>query len=202
MPYYERLSFAVAAIILWFLSQKFLGKRVSSPQNEIQDLIHKATARINSHLQSNTRLANFLIFSSSLIIDILGTSMFIWSILGPSLRPLVCLIILFFLRQINQLITMLPSPKGMIWKNPGFPSFFVTYDVSTDLFFSGHTALATLAALELISFGNIFLSVAAVLMLSYEIIVVLILRAHWTLDVFTGAVTALWVYDLVSHWGI
>ena len=198
MSQIERLGFAAVAIILWFISQKFLGKRVSSADSEIRDHVHLLTAKINTHLHSNTKLANFFIISSSFIIDALTAGMLIWSVLGPSVKPLVCMFILFFLRQLNQTITQLPTPKNMIWRNPGFPSIFVTYKVSNDLFFSGHTALATLAALQLISFGNIFLSALAILILAYEVVVVLILRAHWTMDVFTGAVTAILVYELVS----
>lgn len=202
MSQIERLGFAFVAIILWFVSQRFLGKRVSSSDSEIRDHLHLLTAKVNTHLYTNTNLANFFIISSSLIIDVLTAGMLIWSILGPSVKPLVCLFILFFLRQLNQTITQLPTPKNMIWRYPGYPSIFVTYKVSNDLFFSGHTALATLAALELISFGNIFLSALALLILVYEIVVVLILRAHWTMDVFTGAVTAMLVYEFVSHLGI
>ncbi len=198
MSQIERLGFATVAIFLWFLSQIFLGKRVSSTDSEIRDHVHVLTAKINTHLHKNTALANFFLISSSFIIDVLTAGILIWSILGPSVKLLICMFILFFLRQLNQTITQLPIPKNMIWRNPGFPSIFVTYKVSNDLFFSGHTALATLAALELISFGNIFLSALAIFILIYEIVVVLILRAHWTMDVFTGVVTAMLVYEFVS----
>jgi len=36
----------------------------------------------------------------------------------------------------------------MIWRHPGIPSLLVTYDVATDFFFSGHTAIAVLASIE------------------------------------------------------
>ncbi len=201
MPLLGRLGFSVTIIFLWFLSQKFLGRRTLGREPGIQDLIHQKTEKINSYLHKNTKLADILLISSSLIIDGIGGFLMIWSIFGPSIKPLLCLFFIFLLRQINQVMTALPPPQGMIWKNPGFPSFFVTYGVTNDLFFSGHTALATLGALELLSFGNLWLSLLAFTILIYEIVVVLILRAHWTMDVFTGIVTALWAYDLVSHWG-
>ena len=37
----------------------------------------------------------------------------------------------------------------MIWHDPGFPSFLVTYHVANDFFFSGHTAIAVFGAIEL-----------------------------------------------------
>lgn len=33
----------------------------------------------------------------------------------------------------------------------------------------------------------------------FEIVVVLVLRAHWTMDVFAGAVTALWIGGIAGH---
>ena len=80
----------------------------------------------------------------------------------------------------------------MIWRNPGFPSIFVTYGVANDLFFSGHTALAVYGAFELAQLGVGWL-IAAVVLVVFEILAVLTLRAHYTLDVFTGLVTALLV---------
>ena len=42
----------------------------------------------------------------------------------------------------------------MIWRNPGFPSLLVTYGTASDLFFSGHTAIAVYGALELAHWGG------------------------------------------------
>ena len=41
----------------------------------------------------------------------------------------------------------------MIWHYPGFPSLVVTYSTSSDFFFSGHMALATVLASELTAHG-------------------------------------------------
>src|SRR6202022_4152758 len=88
------------------------------------------------------------------------------SIFGPSVRPFLGLLLLFAMRQICQLICALPPPTGMIWRNPGVPSLLVTYDVATDFFFSGHTGLAVLGAVELSRLGGgrwLFLGVLIVL---------------------------------------
>jgi membrane-associated phospholipid phosphatase len=84
----------------------------------------------------------------------------------------------------------------MIWRYPGFPSLLVTYKVGNDYFFSGHTAIAVFGAIELIRLRRRWLTVLALLIVIFEIATVLILRAHYTMDVFTGAVTALWVAAL------
>ncbi|MDB5300180.1 MAG: hypothetical protein JWO87_1843 [Phycisphaerales bacterium] len=81
----------------------------------------------------------------------------------------------------------------MIWHDTGVPTLLVTYGVSTDLFFSGHTGLAVLGAVELARTKKKWLAMLGVLIALGEAATVLVLRAHYTMDVFTGAVTALLV---------
>lgn len=78
----------------------------------------------------------------------------------------------------------------MIWHHPGFPSILVTYGVSTDLFFSGHTAIAVLGALELFRAKRRSLMVLGIAIIVFEVSAVLVLRAHYFMDVYAGAVTA------------
>ena len=70
----------------------------------------------------------------------------------------------------------------------------VTYGVSNDLFFSGHTALAVLGALEISRLNVMPLTILATLIAVYEIFVVLVLRAHWTMDVLCGLIAAFAVF--------
>jgi PAP2 superfamily C-terminal len=86
----------------------------------------------------------------------------------------------------------------MIWRNPGFPSLLVTYGTSNDLFFSGHTAIAVYGSLELARWGGAPAAAIGVAIVFVEATTVLVLRAHYTMDVFTGAVTALWVSGAAS----
>ena len=72
------------------------------------------------------------------------------------------LLILFGLRQLCQGLCALPPPEGMIWRNPGFPSLLVTYGTATDLFFSGHTAIAVYGCLELAHWGGPVAAVAGI----------------------------------------
>ena len=87
----------------------------------------------------------------------------------------------------------------MIWRYPGFPSLLVTYHVANDFFFSGHTAIAVFGAIELSRLRRNWLTAAAILLVVFEIATVLILRAHYTMDVFTGIVAAFWVKDVVNQ---
>jgi len=103
------------------------------------------------------------------------------------------------LRQVIEAICALPPPPNMIWHYPGFPSFLVTYHVANDFFFSGHTAIAVFGAIELSRLRRTWLTVLAVLVACFEVATVLILRAHYTMDVFTGVVAAFWVAHLAER---
>ena len=78
----------------------------------------------------------------------------------------------------------------MIWRKPGFPALLVTYSVGNDFFFSGHTAVAVLGAIEAAYLGPGWLAVFAASIAAGEMLLVLVLRAHYTMDVVAGALAA------------
>jgi hypothetical protein len=111
----------------------------------------------------------------------------------------VGLFLLFSLRQICQALCALPPPPGMIWRPTGVPTVLVTYGVANDLFFSGHTALAVYGAIELGRWGGPEWAIIGAVLTVFETAVVLVLRAHYTMDVFAGAVTA-FAAAVVADW--
>ena len=74
---------------------------------------------------------------------------------------------------------------------PAIPSRLVTYGTATDLFLSGHTAIAVFGGLELVRLGGPVMSILGVVIAIVEASTVLVLRAHYTMDVFAAIVTAL-----------
>ena len=56
------------------------------------------------------------------------------------------------------------------------------------------------AAVELARTGRKGLTAFGVLIAAFEAMAVLVLRAHYTMDVFAGAVTALFVAELAGRW--
>jgi hypothetical protein len=209
-PWGIRLVVAVVGLAAWYGTQYLIGAKKPLAIEEAaragqllteHDLLLKLTEPINRFLNANSRWANGLLIVSSAIMDLLVGFVLLWSIFGPSFRPFVGLIILFGLRQICQAIIALPPPVGMIWRYPGFPSIFVTYGVSNDLFFSGHTAMAIYSVVELALLGPGWVLPLAVLIALFEIVAVLVLRAHYTMDVFAGLVTALLVAGIAWQIG-
>jgi hypothetical protein len=203
-----RLGIILIALAGWHVTQKLIGtKSTGDPEKTMSasllltnsDAILRVTEPVNRFLNARPKCANALLTVSSAIIDQLGIYLLLSSIIGPTVRPLVGLLILFALRQICQALTAMPPPVGMIWRNPGFPSIFVTYGVANDLFFSGHTALAVYGAIELAQLGHNWLTVTAVIVVLFEIATVLVVRAHYTIDVFTGLIAALFVAGIAMR---
>ncbi len=193
-----RLALTIAALVIWFWTQSLIGAR-SLPASGIGDGVHAATASLNLYLQDHPGAANALLVVSSAIIDLLGIFLLSRWIFRGDLRPFASLVIVLGLRQIMQACVALPAPPGAIWHNPGFPSLLVTYSVAHDYFFSGHTAIAVLGAVELARYGKRWLMIAGVGIVIFEVVTVLVLRAHYTMDVFTGLVTGLYAAHLATQ---
>src|SRR6266850_892371 len=191
------LRLVVTAIVLglWFWTQSLLGARIA-PANGIGDAVHNWSAGLNSYFSQNLGAANALLIVSSALIDALGLFLLARWLFGGTVRPFLGLFLLMALRQVIEAICALPPPSNMIWRYPGFPSFLVTYQVANDFFFSGHTAIAVFGAIELSRLRRTWVTALAILIACFEIATVLILRAHYTMDVFAGVVAALWVAHL------
>jgi hypothetical protein len=198
-PSWLRAIFVVLGLIAWFSTQAMIGSR-PDPVGVIGDRVHDWLADIHHYLVDHPPVANYLLIGTSALIDLLGVFLLGISIFGKTVRPFLGLLLLFAMRQICQSLCPLRGPEGMIWREPGFPSLLVTYDVATDFFFSGHTALAVLGAVELVRFGGKRLIFAGVGIAVVEAMTVLVLRAHYTMDVFTGAVVALYASVLAEKW--
>lgn len=187
-----RVVITAVSLVIWFWTQSLLGSRAGD-SGAIGDGLHRLTEPIHSYLESAPRSANALLIVSSLGIDALGIFLLGCWIFAGKLRPFLGLAMLLLLRQIMQALCALPPPPGMIWHDPGFPSLLVTYGVANDFFFSGHTAIAVFGAVELARLQKTWLTICAVLLVLCEVAAVIALRAHYTMDVFTGLLAALLV---------
>jgi PAP2 superfamily C-terminal len=190
-----RLAVTGVVLAIWFWTQSLLGARTPGAGG-IGDALHNLSSGLNSYFAQNTAAANALLIVSSAIIDALGVFLLGSWLFGRSVRPFLGLVLLMLSRQFLQALCSLPVPAGMIWHYPGFPSLLVTYHVANDFFFSGHTAIAVFGAIELSRFHKKWLTVTSILLVVFEVAAVLILRVHYTMDVFTGILAALWIARL------
>lgn len=185
-----RAALVATGLAAWFLTQNLIKKRPNG-DGQLVDGLHSLTDPIFRSLTASPRLANILLITSSVIIDCLALFVLAYSIFGPSSRPFFGIAICFSLRQVCQAICALPPPAGMIWRPTGVPTILVTYGVANDLFFSGHTAMAVYGGIELARWGGPSWIAVGVAIAIFEMFTVLVLRAHYTMDVYAGAVTAI-----------
>ena len=195
--YGTRLLVVAVALVIWFWTQSLIGAKAAGGDG-VGDILHRLTANWHAYLLARPKAADWLLIISSFFIDIFGLSLIGISVFGSSMGPFVAVILLFVMRQICQAICTLPVPSGMIWRHPGFPSLLVTYGVSNDLFFSGHTALAVLGAIEISHGAPPWLGVVVWVVAFLEAAVVLVLRAHYMLDIIAGALAAWFAADIAA----
>jgi membrane-associated phospholipid phosphatase len=184
-----RAAVVAGALVAWFWTQSLIARK-SAPKEGIGDMAHELTARWNLYFSTHDRAANAALIISSIFIDLFGLSLIGVAIFGSTFAPFLAILILFGLRQLCQGLCTLPPPPGVIWRNPGFPALLVTYSVGNDFFFSGHTAVAVLGAIEAAHLGPGWLAAIAAAIALGEMIIVLVLRAHYTMDVVAGALAA------------
>jgi membrane-associated phospholipid phosphatase len=124
-------------------------------------------------------------------VDVVTLFVLARAVFGPTFTPFWGLLVLFLMRQIAQALVALPPPPGIIWRDPGVPSLFVTYGVGNDFFFSGHTALAVYGAMQLAALGIPAITIAGIVVAALQVVAVIALRAHWTVDVVAGLAAAI-----------
>jgi hypothetical protein len=193
----RRVILTIAALIVWFYTQSLLGAR-PLPSSGIADGLHSLTAPLNAYFLAHGSAANALLIVSSGLIDLLALFLLLRWLFGESVRPFLGLFLLLVMRQVVQAFCALPAPPNMIWHYPGFPSLLVTYSVAGDFFLSGHTAIAAFAASEIARLKKNWLTALAIVVVVFEVVTVLVLRAHYTMDVFAGLLTALWIASIVE----
>lgn len=180
--YLYKFCLVSLCILAWFKTQKLIHLK-GFPKEGIGDLSHELLKNQHKFFFKNKDASNKLLIISSLIIDTFGLALIGLGIFGNSLTPFLALMILFIMRQISQAFCSLPAPKEMIWNYPGFPSIFVTYGTTNDFFFSGHTAIAVLGTIVSYILLPWYIAVLAILAAIFEIWTVLVLRAHYTMDI-------------------
>lgn len=195
--YGVRVGFVALALVVWFWSQRLIASK-APVNNGVGDRIHDWSASLHAWLLSHTRATDLTLIITSALVDAFGVFLLASAIFGPSVQPFIAIFIVFALRQICQMICTLPIPPGAIWRDPGFPSLLVTYGTSNDYFFSGHTAISVLGALQLVHTAPPWLAAIGIFVATVEAITVIILRAHYTMDVF-AAIFAAWGADVFAH---
>lgn len=184
----------VAGAFLGALSQQMIGER-GAPDCKIGDLLQQWATPLNTYVQSYSWLANTLIIIYSVTGDAIVLTLIACAIVQSSIRPVLPVLVFMILRQTMEFLVSFPSDPGMVWHYPGFPSLFLNYSVKGDFYFSAYVGINILGALE---FGDIFkrqwLRTLNFFGAGLVAFIVIVLRSHYTTDIYTSAMTAAFAY--------
>lgn len=180
-----------AAYAAWLISQHLLEKS-RGPVDGFTDHTHQLLSGVNLFLNTHPTLTNVVLAVSSLEVDLAALSMVVFFFVRQESRPLLALWLILIMRQLCQSSVSMPLPQGMIWHYPGFPSVVVTYSASTDFFFSGHMALATVLTAELTAQrAPVWKQTVGWAAVCLQALVVLSMRFHYVTDVVAGVLAAI-----------
>jgi hypothetical protein len=184
----------VAGLFFSLLTEHWIGEQVP-PTCHIGDAIQRLVSPLNAYVASKEAVANSLIILYSIFGDAIVLILIACAIVKSSIRPVLPLLVFMILRQTMQLLISFPVEPGLIWRYPGFPSLFLNYDISGDFYFSAYVGINILGALELYQiFGKKWLVVVNLAVAFLIAFIDMVLRAHYTTDIYTSVITAVFAY--------
>lgn len=199
LPWTWTAPFIILGVCFGIGTEWFIGT-IPAPECGISDRLQLWTLPINAFFKAHTSLANAVLITTSLWFDFGCLYLMSHSISGHTTGPYLKLFLFITLRQLMQLFVALPLPPDIIWRYPGFPSLFVRYGISNDLYFSAHTGIGLLTAMELAMLGKRWLTILGYAFFTYLVLTVIVFQIHYTMDVFTAILTVYFVRFLSNKW--
>lgn len=178
--------------------------RNSVPDNEIEcaeDKLQNVLEIINQTLQlpQYNTLTKFLIASCSILSDgvFIGTFLY-WILYGKSLRLPISLGFFTIVRLVCLYVWHSPIPVGYLWERPEIPSLVVTFEAEDGFFYCKYLGYLVICSQEWGEQGKRWVKYMIMGACVYLVCLSLILRANYTIDLFTGVVFGIWFYERVG----
>jgi hypothetical protein len=133
----------------------------------------------------------------------------VFAINGKTWRLPMTLALFYLTRGIIQKLFVIRFPEGYLWDYPGFPSLVVPYGKTNDFFYSGHVGGALVMMLEYrqsaIEIPNHKMFLRGMQIFSFftiisQIFLMIFLRGHYTIDMFTGIVVGHYYFINMAHY--
>lgn len=149
---------AKVLIAIFTIGCIFVFKEFGLPNVEVKcidDPSHDYFNDLNRRVNTDHSFANLLQISSSLLMDFIFLSLYVYWVLNVKTgRPIYAIGLFYLIRGLTQATVTLRYPEGYLWEDPGVPSLVVPYGRSSDFFFSGHCGFLNLCALEWLRNGK------------------------------------------------
>lgn len=203
---FKRKVFAFRVILITFLTGFSISNALTAwaitPDSIscIWDGIFEATTPINTFFLENKEARDALLIFSSFLVDVLLLWFAIrYALWGNTTRQLIFFVMFYCTRAAVQSFFLLRIPEGYCWDYPGFPSLTVSYQKTSDFFYSGHVGVMLFCSLENKYLGNIYMMWVALGVCLLECTVMIFLRGHYSIDLISGLVFAHYFW-IVSAW--
>lgn len=191
-PWYLTVLLLIFGFLFLKITQFLIGS-LTIPDGVIIDRLQILTTPINNYFHEHPGPANAVLITTSLWIDIGIIFLCMRALFGPTIRPFLELFLFTLYRQALQFLVSLPIPEGIIWNYPGIPSLMVDYSIQSDFYFSAHTGISILVAMELVRTGKKWLEILGFSFFAYEVLTIISFRIHYTMDIFTAIFVALYI---------
>jgi hypothetical protein len=164
------------------------------------DGFFELTTPINEFFNENKEPKNAILIFSSFLIDVLLVWFCVrYALWGRTSRQIIFFILFYGTRAAIQSFFLMRIPPGYCWDYPGFPSLAVSYEKTSDFFYSGHVGVMLFCALEHRWLGNRYMMWVALFVVFMESLIMIVLRGHYSIDIISGLVFAHY-YWIVSEW--
>ena len=157
------------------------------------DKLFVATTPIYEYLKFNETILDFTLILGGVLEDIAITTGFVlFSLKFDTWRMIIALGSLYAVRGQLQQAYYMEFPEEYIFRFPGVYSLSVPYLKTNDFFFSGHVSLPVIVAVEFYKQKYIKLSCFCFFVSIYEGFMMIIVRGHYSIDIYAGFIIALY----------
>jgi len=196
-----RLTLFALAAFFSQVTQAMLEKRDMSG-NQIIDYPIEWTNSLNDFFWQNQTITNSIIIFCSFFMDFFTMVLPYLVVFGKDKHPnRVVLSVAFFfvLRQFFQTLIVLPTPKGYLWRYPGFPSLVVPYNPANDFYFSGHIGFLVVTARELAKRRYWKLFIGCLIAIIVNSMMIIVTRIHYSIDIIDAIFVAWFAVDMAER---
>lgn len=195
-----RLGFVFAGIIFMIINSLYGLAMPSTKIDCAEDKTFSLMEPVNSFFQSHRIFKIVLMVLSSLSIDVtIVFCLFYWGFYGKSTRYIISMVIFFVVYLIVKQMFQIRLPEGYLWEEIPFPSLFVSYSETSSLFFSSSFGLLMITCFEFKENKQTFFFFFTIFILVFETFLVIILRGHYIIDIFSGMFLGHYVFMIVKH---
>ena len=198
-----RLILSIIAVVSLTINSVMAFAIVEDSPLCIKDLPIRLTENLNHYFKKSHKIRNFSMIISSFCLDLLViiTSL-AWIKYGRNWRPCLALFLFFSLKIFCNYLFSVKVREDSLWGYPGFPSLIVSYETNNDFFFSGYIGLNVICCFELYKLEFKFASILGTLYLIFQILIYIILRANYFIDIIASLFAAhyfCYISDFYSH---